>query len=124
MLVLVVAYSGQSIGAAVFAPELSAFFGAVAMTPLVLLIGRSRTGPPSMVMFLPAFWLLVPGATGLMAVVGSGGRLSPSDFAGTMVIVMSIALGVLLGTAVVRASDEVRAKALSTASSVGWIRER
>jgi hypothetical protein len=37
---------------------------------------------------------------------------------------MSIALGVLLGTAVVRASDEVRAKALSTASSVGWIRER
>ena len=56
------------------------------MTPLVLLIGRRRAGPPSMVLFLPAFWLLVPGAAGLIgvtAIVGTNaarsGRLHCDD---------------------------------------------
>ena len=108
-LVLTVAFAGQSAGAAVFTAELSGFFGALAMTPLVLLIGRRAAGPPSMVLFLPAFWMLVPGASGLIgvtSVVGAGAGLSPADFASTMVTVVSIALGVLLGTAIVRAGDE------------------
>ena len=111
LLVLTVAYAGQAAGAALFSAELSGFFGALAMTPLVLLIGRRPAGPPTMVLFLPAFWMLVPGATGLIGVtsaVGGGGRLSPADFASTMITVVAIALGVLLGTAVVRAGDEVR----------------
>ena len=111
LLVLTVAYAGQSAGAALFSAELSGFFGALAMTPLVLLIGRRTAGPPTMVLFLPAFWMLVPGATGLIGVtsaVGGGGRLSPADFASTMITVVAIALGVLLGTAIVRAGDEVR----------------
>jgi uncharacterized membrane protein YjjP (DUF1212 family) len=111
LLVLTVAFAGQTAGAAVFGAELSGFFGALAMTPLVLLIGRRTAGPATMVMFLPAFWMLVPGAAGLIGVtgaVGGGATLSPGDFASTMVTVVAIALGVLLGTAVVRAGDEVR----------------
>lgn len=111
LLVLAVARGGQALGAAVFSAELSAFFGALAMTPVVLFIGRNPKGPPTMVLFLPAFWLLVPGATGLIgvtAIVGTGSRLGPADFTATMVTVLAIALGVLLGTAAVRAASDVR----------------
>lgn len=123
LLVLVAASLGQTVGAALFTAELSAFFGALAMTPLVLLIGRRRHGPPAMVLFLPAFWFLVPGAAGLMdvtALVGVGGRtLGPADFNSTMVSVVAIALGVLLGTAAIRVADEVRTRAVSAATAAG-----
>jgi uncharacterized membrane protein YjjP (DUF1212 family) len=127
LLVLAAAYGGQAAGAALFSPELSGFFGALAMTPLVLLIGRHPKGPPTMVLFLPAFWLLVPGAAGLIgvtAIVGTDSRLGPADFTDTMVTVLAIALGVLLGTAAVRAVGELRARTLSGLATVGsWIRE-
>jgi hypothetical protein len=32
------------------------------MTPVVLWVERLPGGPPKLVTFLPAFWLLVPGA--------------------------------------------------------------
>lgn len=111
LLVLAVALGGQALGAAVFSAELSGFFGGLAMTPVVLAIARYRHGPPTMVLFLPGFWLLVPGAAGLIGVaqlVGSGAELGPADFAGTMVTVLAISLGVLLGTAVVRAGEGFR----------------
>lgn len=126
LLVLAVALGGQAAGAALFSPELSGFFGALAMTPLVLVIGRHPKGPPTMVLFLPAFWLLVPGAAGLIgvtAIVGTDSRLGPADFTDTMVTVLAIALGVLLGTAAVRAVGELRARTLSGLATVGWIRE-
>ena len=126
LLVLAAALGGQAAGAALFSPELSAFFGALAMTPLVLLIGRHPKSPPTMVLFLPAFWLLVPGAAGLIgvtAIVGTDSRLGPADFTDTMVTVLAIALGVLLGTAAVRAAGQVRTRTLSGLASVGWIRE-
>ena len=94
------------------------------MTPLMLLIGRRRAGPPSMVLFLPAFWLLVPGAAGLIgvtAIVGTNSRLAPADFTATMVTVLAIALGVLIGTAAVRVGLEVRSRAISVASTAGLI---
>ncbi len=123
LLVLAVAFSGQAIGAALFSAELSAFFGALLMTPVVLAIGRSHGGPPTMVLFLPAFWLLVPGATGLIgvtAIVGTSSRLGPSSFTSTMVTVLAIALGVLLGTAVFRAARELRLRAIDLTD--GWTR--
>lgn len=114
VLVLGVALGGQALGAALFSAELSGFFGAFAMTPLVLWAGRSRQAPPAMVLFLPGFWLLVPGAAGLIGItqmVGSGSRLGPADFTATMVTVLAISLGVLLGTAVARAGDQMRRRA-------------
>ncbi|HSJ70046.1 MAG TPA: threonine/serine exporter family protein [Acidimicrobiia bacterium] len=105
LLVLVVAFAGQSLGAYFFSPDLSAFFGALVMTPVVLAVGRRPAGPPSMVLFLPGFYLLVPGATGLIGVtqtIGTGSNLSPSAFTPTMVTVAGIALGVLIGSAIMR----------------------
>jgi len=103
LLALVVAYAGQWAGTEFVGATVGGFVGAVAMTPVVLWIATLRHGAPSQLTFLPAFWLLVPGAAGLVglteAVATDGGL---SDFTTALVSVMSIALGVLIGTALYR----------------------
>ncbi|NTW39028.1 MAG: threonine/serine exporter family protein, partial [Cellulomonadaceae bacterium] len=59
LLVSCAAFAGQAAGAALVSPELSGFFGAVVMTPLILWLSRRPDGPPKMTLFLPAFWVLV-----------------------------------------------------------------
>ena len=103
LVVLLIAYVGQFIGARLFGPEISGFVGALAMTPAVLWIDGLRRGVPSQITFLPAFWLLVPGATGVIGVTEAvGANLGSSDFVDALVGVMAIALGVLIGTALYR----------------------
>jgi uncharacterized membrane protein YjjP (DUF1212 family) len=102
LLVLFVAYAGQTLGGAIFGPDLSGFFGGLAMTPLVLWIDSRGYGPPSMVTFLPAFWLLVPGALGLIGMtelIGPNQHLGQEDLVTTVSSIVSIALGVLIGSA-------------------------
>jgi uncharacterized membrane protein YjjB (DUF3815 family) len=102
MVVLYVAYGAQVLGDVLFDGVLSALVGAAVMTPVAVVIARQRTGPPALVSFLPAFWLLVPGALGLIGVAS----LLDGDLSGTRTIVttiatmIAIALGVLLGLAV------------------------
>ncbi len=111
IVVLYVAYAGQVLGGTLFGGALSAFFGALAMTPFALFGARQRWGPPMLVSFLPAFWLLVPGALGLVSLTRllGGDQASGLDVlitTGTTMI--GIALGVLLGTAVTaRALDRL-----------------
>lgn len=104
VLTLTVAYLGQLAGGALIGATVSGFIGALAMTPVVLWIATLRNGAPSQLTFLPAFWVLVPGAAGLIglteAVTSEAGFV---DFAAALVTVMSIALGVLIGTALYRA---------------------
>lgn len=102
LLVLYVAYAGQSLGGTFFGGELSGFFGAAAMTPVVLWIDDRPYGTPSLVTFLPAFWLLVPGAIGLIGVteiIGADQALGAADLAASLTSIVSIALGVLIGSA-------------------------
>jgi uncharacterized membrane protein YjjB (DUF3815 family) len=102
LLVLGIAYAGQTLGGAVFDAELSGFFGALAMTPVVLWIDDRPYGTPSLVTFLPAFWLLVPGAIGLIGVteiVGADQVVGTADLAAALTSVAGIALGVLIGSA-------------------------
>ncbi len=102
--ILAVAYGGQLIGAALFGAQISAFFGALAMTPLVLFVDRLPHGPSKLITFLPAFWWLVPGSTGLMAIVGGSASGDLGGALGSVAItVIAIALGVLAGTAVFNA---------------------
>jgi len=107
LLVLYVAFAGQTIGDAQFGGQISGFFGAVAMTPVVLWVERLPSGPPKMVTFLPAFWLLVPGAAGLIGVtqiVGAGLDLTARGLSDLLITIISISLGVLIGAAAQRAA--------------------
>lgn len=102
MVVLVAAFAAQNVAAAWFGGGLSGFFGALVMTPLVLWFDRRPKRPPKLVTFLPAFWLLVPGATsliGITSLVGVDSTVGDDALRLVTVTVISIALGVLIGTA-------------------------
>ena len=79
-----------------FAGGLTAALGAA--------IVQWRGGPPSLVVFLPSFWLLVPGSLGLIgttqiATDTGDGFVTAS---GAIAVIVAIALGVLVGSAVAR----------------------
>ena len=100
MAVLYVAYAGQVLGALFFGGALSAFFGAVAMTPVAVLASRQASGASPLVTFFPAFWMLVPGALGLQGVsmlLGPLGSNGLTTLATTLTSMIGISLGVLLG---------------------------
>jgi uncharacterized membrane protein YjjP (DUF1212 family) len=102
LVVLYVAYGAQVIGDIFFGGVLSAMVGALVMTPVAYLVSRQPRGPAAFTCFLPAFWLLVPGALGLVGVASildgdSAGLTTLVTTASTMV---SIMLGILTGTAV------------------------
>lgn len=105
MIVLLAAWIGQLLGNQLFGAEVSGFFGALVMTPIALAIARLPTGPPSQVTFLPAFWLLVPGALGLIGVTELLGNPATANI-GALVkpvgSIISIALGVLGGVSIYR----------------------
>jgi uncharacterized membrane protein YjjB (DUF3815 family) len=106
MLVLLSAWIGQLAGDQLFGGDVSGFFGALVMTPVALTVARMPSGPPSQVTFLPAFWLLVPGAIGLIGVtevVGNPATASIEDLVKPVGSIISIALGVLTGASLYRA---------------------
>jgi len=97
LVVLYVAYGAQVLGDVFFDGVLSALVGAAAMTPVAVVVARQRTGPPALVSFLPAFWLLVPGALGLIGVASALDGQGANAIITTIATMVSIALGVLLG---------------------------
>lgn len=101
LVVLYVAYGAQVLGDVLFDGVLSALVGAAVMTPVAVFVARQRTGPPALVSFLPAFWLLVPGALGLIGVANvlEGDLGATSTIITTVATMLAIALGVLLGLA-------------------------
>lgn len=111
ILVLYVAYAGQVLGGLFFGGVLSAFFGALVMTPVAMLVATRPSGPYPFVSFLPAFWLLVPGALGLVGVtkvLGENTVGGTSSLVTTGVTMVGIALGVLLGLALESAVERLR----------------
>jgi uncharacterized membrane protein YjjB (DUF3815 family) len=111
LVVLFAAWIGQVAGARVVGADVSGFFGALVMTPVALGIARLRSGPPSQVTFLPAFWLLVPGALGLIGVteiVGDPATAGIEDLVKPIGAIVSIALGVLGGVSIYRGLERRR----------------
>ncbi len=102
LLVLYVAYAGQVIGGLFLGGVLSAFVGAFLMTPVAAFAATRANGPPTLVSFLPAFWLLVPGALGLLGVtkiLGADRSAGTDSLLTTGATMIAIAFGVLLGLA-------------------------
>jgi uncharacterized membrane protein YjjB (DUF3815 family) len=103
ILVLYVAYGAQIIGGLVLGPILSAFFGALVMTPVASYVALRSSGPPMQVSFLPAFWLLVPGALGLVGVtqlLGANRVDSVASLVSMGTTMIGISFGVLIGLAI------------------------
>jgi uncharacterized membrane protein YjjB (DUF3815 family) len=73
-LVLVAASVGQYLGDLALGGYLSGFVGAIVMTPVAYLVERRPSGPPALVSFLPAFWLLVPGPSASSASPNTSAR--------------------------------------------------
>ncbi|PWJ25088.1 uncharacterized membrane protein YjjP (DUF1212 family) [Branchiibius hedensis] len=113
LLVLVVAYAGQVVGGVLFGSAVSAMVGAFFMTPAAMIVSTRPTGPPPLVSFLPGFWLLVPGALGLVGVTTAvgGGSTAVATLVTTGTTLVTISLGVLAGLAVARPfEDRLRAR--------------
>jgi uncharacterized membrane protein YjjB (DUF3815 family) len=108
ILVLVLAFAAQSLASRYFSSELSGFFGMLIATPLGYLIQYRFRGPPAVVTFFPAFWLLVPGALGLLSVTRMlSDRAAGIDGLITVVyVITSIALGTLVGASIYRGLAE------------------
>ncbi|PWD50777.1 hypothetical protein C8046_09090 [Serinibacter arcticus] len=102
LVVVLVAYAGQVLGGLVFGGVMSALVGAAVMTPLALYAAGQRQGPPALVSFLPGFWVLVPGALGLVGVTQTLDGTA-TDGMGTILTagatMVAISLGVLVGIA-------------------------
>ena len=105
LVVLLAAWTGQVLGDALVGGVASGFIGALVMTPVALAVALLPAGPPSQVTFLPAFWLLVPGALGLIGVadvVGNPASASVEALVKPLGAIVSIALGVLCGVSLFR----------------------
>ncbi len=118
LLVLYAAWGGQLLGQALFGAELSGFVGGLVVAPLAIVIERFPSAPPALVSFLPAFWLLVPGALGLIGVtelVGKEPATGLTSFVAALVSIISVALGILLGIRTLRIAQGALASARNIA---------
>jgi uncharacterized membrane protein YjjP (DUF1212 family) len=100
--VLVLAFAAQSWGQHYSSPALGSFLGAVAASAGGYLVEALVPNLPRLVVFLPSFWLLVPGSLGLLSAtqlaLDPGGATATA--VGVLAVVTAIALGLLVGAAI------------------------
>jgi len=86
------------------------------MTPVAVLISHAPGGPPPMVSFLPAYWLLVPGALGLEGVTSllHGDVSGLATLTTTLTTMVAVSLGVLVGFGVASISPVAMARLRGT----------
>lgn len=102
LVVLLMAFGAQSSGHEAGSPVLGGFLGAVAASLGATLVELARPQLARLVLFLPAFWLLVPGSLGLIGVttlISDQGAIIETglDVAG---VIVAIALGLLVGSSI------------------------
>ena len=103
---LALTFLAQSGGQEAYGAPVGGFLGGLVAALGAALVQRFH-GPPSLVVFLPAFWLLVPGSLGLLGttqlVTDAGDGFATAQ--GAVGVVVAIALGVLIGSALGRALE-------------------
>ncbi len=128
LVVLYAAWAGQVVGNALLGGYLSAFVGALVMTPTALWASRLPSAMPQHASFLPGFWLLVPGALGLVGlarVAGDASAAGLQDLVNTVVSIYAVALGVLTGTLLLgwaAATGRVVGEVTDLANRGPWLR--
>ncbi len=98
--VLAVALTAPTLGQQVSAP-LGSFLGALAASLGAYLVEAIKPSLPRLVVFLPAFWLLVPGSLGLLSTTELAVAPSPSIASAVQAaaVISALALGLLVGAA-------------------------
>ncbi|WP_203754589.1 threonine/serine ThrE exporter family protein [Catellatospora bangladeshensis] len=99
---LFVAYGAQFLVGSWTGGVFAAFVGGLLIVPLANAVQRMG-GPPAQVVFLPSFWLLVPGALSLVGVSGLTGLVElsatgRSNLITAFLTVVAVSLGVLVGS--------------------------
>ncbi|WP_426573102.1 threonine/serine ThrE exporter family protein [Aquihabitans sp. McL0605] len=103
LIVLYAAWAAQLSGNALWGSHMGAFTGAVVLVLAASLLARLPTMVPRQASFLPGFWLLVPGALGLIGLTSwatSDGTSPSADLRLTAGSIFAVAVGVLVGTQV------------------------
>jgi uncharacterized membrane protein YjjP (DUF1212 family) len=98
LVVLYAAWSAQVLANVILGGYISALIGATVMTLVAVLVSRWPSAMPAHASFLPGFWLLVPGALGLIGVTELAGGGGGEDIVVTVGSIFAVALGVLCGT--------------------------
>lgn len=102
LLVLYAAWTAQVAANVVFGGYISALIGATVLTVVAVLVSRLPSAMPAQASFLPGFWLLVPGALGLIGLTRlAGTNAGASDLLATAGSIFGVALGILSGTQIV-----------------------
>jgi uncharacterized membrane protein YjjP (DUF1212 family) len=103
LLMLSLAYGVQVTTGQLFGTLASCFVASGVIVPVAYIVQERAGGPPAQVTFLPAFWMLVPGALGLAGVteiLSEGQAAGIADFLNALLSIVAIAIGVLVGSAV------------------------
>jgi uncharacterized membrane protein YjjP (DUF1212 family) len=96
--VLYVAFIVQYLTKGLLGGYLASLLGAGAAVLAASYSHRHLHGPPFLVTFLPAFWLLVPGVLSLIGVARLAvGNVAAEDFAVAIFTILAIALGAIAG---------------------------
>ncbi|WP_433669380.1 threonine/serine ThrE exporter family protein [Nocardia sp. CA-136227] len=111
LIVLYAAFAGQQVGTHLGGGLLGSFLGGMIAVPVAYLVQRYRNAPPTQAVFLPAFWMLVPGGMSLSGVSDLITRNDPNSLhilVTAVLTVLAIALGVLVGSGLVASTRQPR----------------
>jgi uncharacterized membrane protein YjjB (DUF3815 family) len=98
LVVLYAAWTAQVVANALFGGYVAALLGATVMTLMAFAMERFPSAMSAHASFLPGFWLLVPGALGLVGLTRLAGGGGAQELFATVGSIFAVALGVLCGT--------------------------
>jgi uncharacterized membrane protein YjjB (DUF3815 family) len=101
LVVLFAAFAAQLGGNALWGSYVGALIGAIVLVLAASLLARLPRMVPRQASFLPGFWLLVPGALGLIGVTSWAtpeGTVPSADLQVTAGSIFAVAVGVLIGS--------------------------
>jgi uncharacterized membrane protein YjjP (DUF1212 family) len=126
VLVLYAAWSAQKLANQLFGGYVSTFVGALVLTIVAAAVAHLPHAMPPDASFLPGFWLLVPGALGLIGLTTFAGdaNAGTDDLIATMVTIFAIAVGVLCGTLILEGEPATRRAVGAAGRVLRWARPR